>query len=121
MGLVLLGQHAAASFSGPGKISVKNNGAFYGCLDQTMKWVVDRNCGVFTAKTLSSGSRWTSLVLYFMPRGTMTRAWNYFRISVLKDIGHIQQRDIPSRGLANASKVSSPRQLGLAVLLDRSY
>lgn len=61
LGLVLLGQYAVASFSGPGKISVKYGGAVDGCLDQTMKWVVDGNCGVFTAKTLSGSSKSTSL------------------------------------------------------------
>lgn len=63
LGFALLGQHAAAYFSGPGKISVKYIDAFDGCLDQTMKWVVDGNCGVFTAKTLSGRSKSNSLVL----------------------------------------------------------
>jgi hypothetical protein len=73
--LILLGQYAAATFNGPGKISVKYGGALDGCLDQTMKWVVDGNCGVFTAKALSGGSKSTSLVLV-VPRRTMAGAWN---------------------------------------------
>lgn len=63
LGFVLLGQHATASFTGPGNISVKYGGAFDGCLDQTMKWVVDGNCGVFTAKQLTGGSKSISIVL----------------------------------------------------------
>jgi len=74
LGLVLLGQHTIASFSGPGNIFVKYGGAFDGCLDQAMKWVVNGNCGVFTARKLTGGSKSTSLSY-----GAMVRAWNYSR------------------------------------------
>jgi hypothetical protein len=42
---------------GPGKISVKYGGAFDGCLDHTMKWVVNGSCGIFTVKTIKGGSK----------------------------------------------------------------
>jgi hypothetical protein len=57
LALLLLRQHVAASMDGLGKISVKYGGAFDGCLDHTMKWVVDGSCGVFTAKTIRGGSK----------------------------------------------------------------
>ena len=63
LALLLLGQHVAASMNGPGMISVNYGGSFGDCLDQTMKWVVDGNCGVFMAKTMTGGSKSTSLIL----------------------------------------------------------
>jgi hypothetical protein len=60
LGLVLLGQHVAGSMNGAGKVVVRRGGVFEGCLDQTMKWVVNGSCGVFTAKTWTSpGSKST--------------------------------------------------------------
>jgi hypothetical protein len=78
LGLILLGQYVAATFNGPGKISVKYGGALDGCLDQTMKWVVDGNCGVFMAKELSGGSKFCFPCLIVMSRRTMTGAWSSF-------------------------------------------
>jgi hypothetical protein len=57
LALLLLGQHVAASLNGSGMISVNYGGSSDGCLDQNMKWVVDGNCGVFTAKTITGGSK----------------------------------------------------------------
>lgn len=71
LGLFLLGGYVAASMNGPGKITVRNGGVFDGCLDQIMKWVVDGNCGVFTAKTITGGSKSTGFFLHVNLRGRL--------------------------------------------------
>ncbi len=65
----LLVQHTVADMNGSGHVVVRTGGSFQGCLDATMKWVVDGNCGVFTAKTLkgSSTSRWFPWLLSLLP------------------------------------------------------
>lgn len=54
LGVVLLASGVSASMSGPGHIYPKYEGAYVGCLDEYMRWVVDGDCGVFTAKTVTS-------------------------------------------------------------------
>lgn len=70
LALLLLRQHVAASLDGPGMISVNYGDSSDGCLDQTMKWVVDGNCGVFTAKTITGGSEFI-----YSPRGILSKSW----------------------------------------------
>lgn len=56
----LLAQHVVAdrNMAGPGHVLVRTNGLFQGCLDESMKWVVDGSlCGIFTAKTSTGPSK----------------------------------------------------------------
>jgi len=54
--LALIATGASAAMNGPGHINVHQGGSVVGCLDQTMKWVIDGKCGVFTAETLTGPS-----------------------------------------------------------------
>jgi hypothetical protein len=53
LGVTLLASGVSASMTGPGHIYPKYEGAYVGCLDEYMRWVVDGDCGVFTAKTIT--------------------------------------------------------------------
>lgn len=54
LGVMLLASGVSASMSGPGHIYPRYEGVYVGCLDEYMRWVVDGDCGVFTAKTITS-------------------------------------------------------------------
>jgi hypothetical protein len=53
---VLLVGSVMASMNGQGHIYPKYNGVYVGCLDENMRWVVNGDCGVFTANTLAGFS-----------------------------------------------------------------